>query len=139
METEFRGDFPNQFGKEFPLSFPERETIAQLIAQYGPQRAGRYATLRPHADFIMELRRNGASYDTVVVILRERHALQISDTTVRLFCRDILQERPARRRAKATASPAATRPAAQILSTRPARNASAHGPQIADVEFIKEQ
>ena len=116
------------------MSFPS-ESAAELIARYGPSRAVRYAALRPHAEFIQELRRNCASYDTIVAILRERHNLRVSDTTVRHFCRDNLQERPAKRRAK---TPPAERPSAQSISTRPARNASANGPQIAAVDFIKD-
>jgi hypothetical protein len=137
METDFRGDFPTQFGKEFPMSFPS-ETAVELIARYGPSRAVRYAALRPHAEFIRELRRNCASYDTVVAILRERHSLRVSDTTVRHFCRDILQERPGKRRAMPAASKPSAGPSAQSISSRPTRNASANGPQIADVDFIKD-
>jgi hypothetical protein len=71
--------------------------------------------------------------------LRERHGLQVTDTTVRHFCRDILQERPAKGRLKAAKPPATpSRQPAQILSPRPARNPNADGPQIAEVEFIKE-
>ena len=138
METDFRSDFPNQFGNKFRMNIPN-ESAAELIARYGPKRSGRYAGLRPQGEFIQELRRNHASYDTIVAILRERHGLQVSDTTVRHFCRDILQERTARRRAKTAQTPATPiRQPAQILSPRPARNPNADGPQIAEVEFIKE-
>jgi hypothetical protein len=106
-----------------------------LIARYGPKRPGRYARLRPHAEFIQELRRHRASFDTIVAILRERHGLYVSDTTMRKFCRDILQERPARRRDSAATS---MRKPTQTLSPRPARNPSVDGPQIAEVEFIKD-
>jgi hypothetical protein len=138
METVFRSDFPNQFGNKFRMNIPN-ESAAELIARFSPKRPKRYAGLHPHADFIRELRRNRASYDTIVAILRERHNLQVTDTTVRHFCRDILQERTARRRARAAQTPATpVRQAAQILSPRPARNPNADGPQIAEVEFIKE-
>jgi hypothetical protein len=71
--------------------------------------------------------------------LRERHSLQVTDTTVRHFCRDILQERTARRRARAAqVSATSIRQPAQILSPRPALNPNGDGPQIAEVEFIKE-
>jgi hypothetical protein len=134
METGFRSDLPNQFGNTFPMNF-QNESAAELIARFGPKRAGRYAGLRPHGEFIQELRRNRASYDTIVAILRERHSLQVSDTTVRHFCRDILLERPARRQAKAVAP---GRQSAQTLSPRPARNPGVDGPQIAEVEFTEE-
>ena len=139
METVFRSDFPNQFGNEFRMNFPN-ESAAELIARFSPKRPKCYAGLHPHAEFIRELRRNRASYDTVVAILRERYGLQVSDTTVRHFCRDILQERPGRRRARLAAQPPAPpiRQPAQILSPRPARNPSVDGPQIAEVEFTDE-
>src|ERR1017187_4562117 len=75
----FRNQYPkrfeNLFAKRFPMNFQTaNETVAQLIARFGPQRAGPYTKLRPHAEFIRELRRNCASYDTIVAILRERHA-----------------------------------------------------------------
>ena len=115
------------------------ESAAELIARFSSKRPKRYAGLHPHAEFIRELRRNRASYDTIVAILRERHSLQVTDTTIRHFCRDILQERPAKRRSKAAQSLAnSTHKPAQILSPRPARNPNADGPQIAEVEFIKE-
>ena len=138
METVFRSDFPNQFGNKFRMNIPN-ESAAELIARFSPKRPKRYAGLHPHAELIRELRRNRASYDTIVAILRERHGLQVTDTTVRHFCRDILQERTARRRARAAQTPATPiRQTAQILSPRPARNPNADGPQIAEVEFIKE-
>jgi hypothetical protein len=139
METVFRSDFPNQFGNKFRMNFPN-ESAAELIARFSPKRPKRYAGLHPHAEFIRELRRNRASYDTIVAILRERHSLQVTDTTVRHFCRDILQERPGRRRARTAAqtSAAPSRQPAQTLSPRPARNPSVDGPQIAEVEFTDE-
>jgi hypothetical protein len=71
--------------------------------------------------------------------LRERHGLQVSDTTVRHFCRDILQERTARRRTRTAQTPALPiRQPAEILSPRPTRNPNVDGPQIAEVEFIKD-
>ena len=138
METVFRSDFPNQFGNKFRMNIPN-ESAAELIARFSPKRPKRYAGLHPHAEFIRELRRNRASYDTIVAILREQHNLQVTDTTVRHFCRDTLQERPAKRRPKAAQSPAtSTHKPAQTLSPRPARNPSVDGPQIAEVEFTDE-
>ena len=120
------------------MNFPN-ESAAELIARFSPKRPKRYAGLHPHAEFIRELRRNRASYDTIVAILRERHSLQVTDTTVRHFCRDILQERPAKRRSKVAQSPAiSTHKPAQTLSPRPARNPSVDGPQIAEVKFTDE-
>jgi hypothetical protein len=106
------------------------ESIAQLIAQFGPKRAGRYAALRPHAEFIGELRSNRASYDTIVAILRERHGVGVSDTTVRHFCRDVLQQSSGKRAGK--------KPVVKPISTRPA-SAKKVEPQIADVEFVDEK
>src|SRR5437660_5961634 len=116
------------------MNFPKpTETAAQLIAQYGPKRTGPYVKLRPHADFIRELRRYRASYDTIVAILRERHGIEISDTTVRQFCRDVLKEPPPKRRGRRPASPSTT-----TISPRPAPKPQLDGPQIAEVEFIDE-
>jgi hypothetical protein len=105
------------------------EPIEDLIARLGPKRAGRYVKLRPHAEFIGELRSNRASYDTIVAILREQHSIEVSDTTVRYFCREVLKESTSRRAGK--------RPAAKPISPRPA-SARKVGPQIAEVELIDE-
>ena len=116
------------------MNFPKPDqTAAQVIAQYGPKRTGPYVKLRPQADFIRELRRNRASYDTIVAILRERHGIEISDTTVRQFCRDVLKEPPSKRRGRRT-----THPAPPTLSPRPAPKPQLDGPQIAEVEFLDE-
>ena len=121
------------------MNFPKpTETASQLIAQYGPRRTGPYVKLRPHAEFVRELRRNRASYDTIVAILRERHGIQISDTTVRQFCRDVLKEPPPKRRGRRPAQPAPATPTPPTLSPRPAPKPQLDGPQIAEVEFIDE-
>lgn len=111
------------------MNFPD-EPIEQLIARFGPKRAGRYAALRPHAEFIGELRSNRASYDTIVAILRERHGIAVSDTTVRHFCRDVLLQSSGKRAGKKSV--------AKPISTQPA-SAKKVEPQIAEVEFIDEQ
>lgn len=116
----------------------QNETAAQLIAQYGPKRTGPYVKLRPHAELIGELRNNGASYDTIVAILRERHSLEISDTTVRYFCRDVLKESPPKRRGRHPAQSAPAITPLKIISPRPAPKPKLEGPQIAEVEFIDE-
>src|SRR5438093_13551399 len=116
------------------MNFPKSNvTSAQRIAQYGPKRTGPYVKLRPHADFIRELRRNRASYDTIVAILRERHGIDISDTTVRQFCRDVLKEPASKRRGRRT-----THPPPPTLSPRPAPKPQLDGPQIAEVAFLDE-
>ena len=121
------------------MNFPKPDqTAAQLIAQYGPKRTGPYVKLRPHADFIRELRRNRASYDTIVAILRERYGIEISDTTVRQFCRDVLKEPPSKRRGRRAAPPAPSAPAPPTISPRPAPKPQLDGPQIAEVEFLDE-
>jgi hypothetical protein len=115
------------------MNFPKpAATAAQLIAQYGPQRTGPYVKLRPHADFIRELRGNFASYDTIVAILREREGIQVSNTTVRHFCREVLKEPPPKRRGR--------RPEQSVppISPRPAPQPSLDGPQVAEVDFIDE-
>jgi hypothetical protein len=111
------------------MNFPD-ETIEQLIARLGPKRAGRYAALRPHAEFIGELRSNRASFDTIVAILHERHGIEVSDTTVRHFCRDVLQQSSGKRAGK--------KPPAKPISLRSA-SARKVEPQIADVEFVDEK
>jgi len=116
------------------MNFPKPDqTAAQVIAQYGPKRTGPYVKLRPHAELIRELRLNHASYDTIVAILRERHGIDISDTTVRQFCRDVLKESPPKRRGRRPAPPSAP-----AISPRPAPKPQLDGPQIAEVEFLDE-
>ena len=111
------------------MNFPD-EPIEQLIARLGPKRAGRYAKLRPHVEFIGELRSNCASYDTIVAILRERHGIEVSDTTVRYFCRDVLLQ--------SSGKSAGKKPVAKSISIRSA-SAKRVEPQIADVEFVDEK
>jgi hypothetical protein len=106
------------------------ESIGQLIARFGPKRTGRYAALRHHVEFIGELRSNRASYDTIVAILRERHGIEVSDTTVRHFCRDVLQQSSGKRAGK--------KPVAKPISPRSA-SARKVEPQIAEVEFVDEK
>lgn len=124
------------------MNFPNQNaSAAELIAQYGPKRTGPFVKLRAQAEFIRELRRNHASYDTIVAILRERHGIVISDTTVRKFCRNVLKELPPSRRRRLAQSapmaiPQATSPP---ISPRPARTQQRSGPQIAEVEFIEDQ
>jgi len=111
------------------MNFPD-EPIEQLIARLGPKRAGRYAKLQPHVEFIGELRSNCASYDTIVAILRERHGIEVSDTTVRYFCRDVLLQ--------SSGKSAGKKPVAKSISIRSA-SAKRVEPQIADVEFVDEK
>src|SRR5437773_5629750 len=121
------------------MNFPKPDqTPAQLIAQYGPKRTGPYVKLRPHAEFVRELRRNRASYDTIVAILRERHGVEISDTTVRHFCREVLKEPPSKRRGTKPAHIAPAPTTAQAIPPRAAAKPRSDGPQIAEVEFIDE-
>jgi hypothetical protein len=127
--NRFPKEFPKPFGNHFPMNVPD-EPIVELIARFGPKRAGRYAKLRSHAEFIGELRCNRASYDTIVAILRERHGIEVSDTTVRHFCRELLPGSSGRRTAK--------RPVAKPISPRPVP-AKQVGPQIAEVEFVDDQ
>ena len=110
------------------MNFPN-EPIQDLIARFGPKRTGRYMQLRPHTEFIGELRSNRASYDTIVAILSEQHGIEVSDTTVRHFCHEVLRESSGRRTGKKTVL--------KSLSPRPA-SASKVEPQIAEVEFINE-
>lgn len=124
------------------MNFPNQNaSAAELIAQYGPKRTGPFVKLRAHAEFIGELRRNHASYDTIVAILRERHGVDISDTTVRQFCRAVLKEPPPKRRRRPAPSALAATPppAPPPISPRPARAQPRGGPQIAEVEFIEDQ
>jgi hypothetical protein len=118
------------------MNFPKpNETAAQLIAQYGPKRTGPYVKLRPHAELIRELRYNRASYDTIVAILRERQGIEISDTTGRHFCREVLEEPPPKRLGRRPAKSATVANTPQI-SPRSASKPGSDGAQIAEVEFI---
>ena len=114
------------------------ETAAQLIARYGPKRTGPYVKLRPHAELIRELRCNRASYDTIVAILREREGIEISDTAVRHFCREVLKEPPPKRLGRRPVQSAKVANAPQIISPRPPSKPGSDGAQIAEVEFIDE-
>lgn len=87
-----------------PIPKPSDEELSRLIAQHGPARPQAYAALRPWHDLIQALRAKGASAETVRHILRSRN-VQVSETSVRNFLREVLGEAPApvpapRRRAR---------------------------------------
>jgi hypothetical protein len=92
------------------------ELLDALLAQHGPERTQPFRGLRPHTDLICGLRAKGASFDTVVRVLKAKGTIT-SDTTVRRFCLEVLGEMP--KRAKSRRRPKASQPPVAAVTTLP--------------------
>lgn len=112
-----------------------RKEFANAVRNYAPKLSGKFRELLPHREGIAELRRKGASYETVVDILHGIHIAVCRDTLTR-FCDEVLKLTPARSRQRAAVhQPAPARPVA--VSRRPAeRPRNATGPRIANPDEI---
>ncbi len=79
------------------------DEIDRLLAEHGPKQPARFAALTPLTDLIQRLRERGGSFETIQAILRSKK-VEVSRTTIRKFCREVLGEVPAQA-AKATPRP----------------------------------
>jgi hypothetical protein len=70
------------------------DEIERLLAEHGPRRPARFSALTPLTDLIRGLRERGGSFETIQAILRSRK-VEVSRTTIRKFCREVLGEIPA--------------------------------------------
>lgn len=125
-----------------------RTALVSVAENFQPRRRQRFKLLLPLKEEIRELRRRGASFETIAELLR-KHSVQTSHETVRRFCREVLDEQPVRRnrrrskgrgaihettrpRHAAKPSIAADRqPKSPVTSSRPKR-----GPRIARIEDL---
>ena len=135
--------------------------FATAVRNFTPKLSAKFQKLLPFKDGIAELRRKGASYETIADILRNTNVVVSHDTVTR-FCREVLELTPRSRRPckasvrtvqhhstsnpkthriRKTDSPRATKSAIQsgesnTPGSRVARQEGAGGPRIADINTI---
>ena len=78
-----------------PMSQPSDTDLDRWLAEHGPRRAPRFAMLEPRLELVRRLRQRGASFETLRAILRSQ-SVEVSETTLRRFCLDVLGEPPVR-------------------------------------------
>ena len=138
-----------------------RSDFATAVRNFTPTAPAKFQSLLPFKEGIAELRRKGASYETIADILRNTNVVVSHDTVTR-FCREVLKltrrsSRPrktsvrpvqqhsssnpkAHRICQADSSPATKRAMqsreSETPSPRVARQEDAGGPHIADINTI---
>jgi hypothetical protein len=161
------GRFPDGAPHDFEIlsvmNDQSSEHIDELLAQFGPKRKLAFTPLRPHTELIRGLRQRGASFATVLEVLKHQ-GVETSHTSVRSFCVTLLGEQKretskSKRRkgspplsaipsqdgrsksdsnAKSPASSAPAQTDTKSLIVNPALPKRTPGPRIANVEFIEE-
>ena len=71
--------------------------FATAVRNFTPKLSAKFQKLLPFKDGIAELRRKGASYETITDILRNIN-VAVSHDTVARFCREVLDVTPRTRR-----------------------------------------
>jgi hypothetical protein len=108
-----------------------RSDFATAVRNFTPSAPAKFQTLLPFKEGIAELRRKGASYETIADILRNLN-VAVSHDTVTRFCHKVLGFAPAqRRRRKQRVSTVAQRPRNRPLKAEDTNHA-AQGPRVAD-------
>jgi hypothetical protein len=104
--------------------------FAEAVRDYAPTVPRKWQKLLTLKPGIAELRRKGASYQTITDILRAAD-VPVSRTTVARFCRDVLQPVHSRKQ---------RRPASRNSPSQPQRSSvppvNTGGPRIADPRTI---
>ena len=70
-----------------------QKQFATAVRNFTPKLSARFQKLLPFKDGIAELRRKGASYETITNILRDTNVVVSHDTVTR-FCREVLGLKP---------------------------------------------
>jgi len=109
--------------------------FATAVRNFTPKPSAKFQKLLPFKDGIAELRRKGASYETIADILRNTN-VAVSHDTVTRFCREVLELTPAQRRRRQTSSRRATPKPHSRPPTLHAPDHTARGPHIADINTI---
>jgi len=108
-----------------------RSDFATAVRNFTPTAPAKFQMLLPFQEGIAELRRKGASYETIADILRNLN-VAVSHDTVTRFCHKVLGFAPAqRRRRKQRVSTVAQRPRNRPLKAEDTNHA-AQGPRVAD-------
>jgi hypothetical protein len=101
-------------GQSLTNNFPLMTTfdpnlIRKVVSEFRPKRPPKFQELLAAKELITELRRKGASYESIAEVLAQ-HCLPISKSAVAMFCHQVLGEsvrsrrRPGKRRPPATQS-----------------------------------
>ena len=109
--------------------------FATAVRNFTPKLSAKFQKLLPFKDGIAELRRKGASYETIADILRNTNVVVSHDTVTR-FCHEVLGLTPAQRRRRKTSARRATQKSLSRPQTINAPNHAARGPRIADPNTI---
>ena len=108
-----------------------RSDFATAVRNFTPTAPAKFQMLLPFQEGIAELRRKGASYETIADILRNLN-VAVSHDTVTRFCHKVLGFAPAqRRRRKRSVSTVAQRPHNRPPKTGDTNHAP-RGPRVAD-------
>ena len=109
-----------------------RSDFATAVRNFTPTSPAKFQTLLPFKEGIAELRRKGASYETIADILRNLN-VAVSHDTVTRFCHKVLGFAPAqrRRRKRKSVSTVAQRPRNRPLKAEDTNHAP-RGPRVAD-------
>jgi hypothetical protein len=115
-----------------------RKKFARAVKNYAPKMPRKLQKLLPYKVGIAELRRKGASYETIVHILHDVNIAVSRDTLTR-FCCEVLELTPPRREkcgAPARITPPRPRRQLQTTNTGPEHRSESGGPRIANPDDI---
>jgi hypothetical protein len=127
--------------------------IRKVVSEFRPKRPPKFQELLAAKELITELRRKGASYESIAEVLAQ-HCLPISKSAVAMFCHQVLGESVRSRRRPGKRRPPATQSA--VVENKPAPKshfneapptpanlkgnedaaARSRGPHIAKVELL---
>jgi hypothetical protein len=80
-----------------PVAELMQNRFATAVRNFTPKLSAKFQKLLPFKDGITELRRKGASYETITDVLRNINVVVSHDTVTR-FCDEVLRLTPAQRR-----------------------------------------
>lgn len=108
-----------------------RSDFATAVRNFTPTSPAKFQMLVPFKDGIAELRRKGASYETIAEILRNIN-VTVSHDTVTRFCHTVLGVSSAqRRKRKRSVRVVSQRPRSRSPKDEDAKHAP-RGPRVAD-------
>jgi hypothetical protein len=120
--------------------------LRKAVAEFTPARRSKFHDLTIAREFILELRKKGASYPAIAELLTQ-HGLPTTRSTIAAFCHTQLRERVRRRRKKVTAPDSRRTPAPTPSSLQDhlqgdaqptAHPPGSHGPRIAKLRYAKQ-
>jgi len=107
-----------------------RNDFATAVRDFTPALPAKFRMLMPFKEGIAELRRKGASYETIADILRNIH-VTVSHDTVARFCQKMLGVSPVQRRKRKRSVKAVAQRSNRPLKSGNTQHAP-RGPRVAD-------